>query len=93
MAPRHANSVARPTVTVRGESLARTRDLVESHLDAVPRRSVSELVGTLHDGHPEVVAVVREQVVGAALAQRAGDRAWIQRVAIGVEWRNRGIAT
>lgn len=87
-------------------SVWRVRDLAESDLDevlrlweatsadaAVPALSVAELVGTLRDGHPGVVAVIGERVVGAALAQRAADRAWIQRVAIAADWRNRGIAT
>lgn len=83
----------------------RTRALTEADLDdvlrvwettepsgAVPGLSVAELVGTLRDGHPGVIATVGNEVVGAAIAQRAADRAWIQRIAISEPWRHRGIA-
>lgn len=58
----------------------------------MPGLSVAELVGTLRDGDPGVVAIVGERIVGVA-PQRVGDRAWIQRVAIAAEWCNRGIET
>lgn len=83
----------------------RTRPLSESDLDevlrvwettqrpeTVPGLSVADLVGTLRDGNPGVVATVGRTIVGAAIAQRTADRAWIQRIAISEQWRHRGIA-
>jgi hypothetical protein len=60
----------------------RTRPLTESDLDdvlrvwkttqrpeTVPGLSVVDLVGTLRDGNPGVVATVGRTIVGAAIAQ------------------------
>jgi ribosomal protein S18 acetylase RimI-like enzyme len=83
----------------------RTRPLTELDLDDVlriwettqrpeslPGLSVADLVGTLREGNPGVVATVGQCIVGAAIAQRTADRAWIQRIAISEPWRHRGIA-
>lgn len=44
-------------------------------------------------GGPAVVAVVGEDLVGMAVAQTQGDRAWITLVALAGRWRNRGIGS
>lgn len=54
---------------------------------------LSEVVSTARSGQPAVVAVVGDQVVGLAVAECQGERAWISLVALGERWRNRGIGS
>jgi transitional endoplasmic reticulum ATPase len=58
-----------------------------------PVFSVAEVVAAARAGEPAVVAEVGEEVVGMAVAQTQGDRAWILLLAIGARWRNRGIGS
>ncbi len=84
----------------------RIRELTEDDLDGVvrmwddantgqelPGLSVAELVGTIREGHPGMVASVGDELVGMVIGQRAADRVWIQRVTIARQWRHQGIAT
>ncbi|MGW2081781.1 ATP-binding protein [Streptomyces sp. NPDC001939] len=54
---------------------------------------VSEVMAAARSGEPAVVAVVGNDVVGMAVAQSQGDRAWITLVALAATWRNRGIGS
>jgi transitional endoplasmic reticulum ATPase len=66
-----------------------TRRPDESH----PVFPVSEVVWAAKSGQPAVVAVVGDQLVGMAVAQQHGERAWISMVALSNRWRNRGIGS
>jgi len=61
--------------------------------EAPPAFPVSEVVTAARCGQPAVVAVVGDQLVGMAVAQISGDRAWISMVALSNRWRNRGIGS
>jgi GNAT superfamily N-acetyltransferase len=61
----------------------------ESH----PVFPVSEVVAAAKAGQPAVVAVVGRQLVGMAVAQQHGERAWILMVALSNRWRDRGIGS
>ncbi|TXI57966.1 ATP-binding protein [Mycolicibacter arupensis] len=54
---------------------------------------VSEVVTAARSGQPAVVAVVGDELVGMAVAQAQGERAWIPMVALGSGWRNRGLGS
>ena len=57
---------------------------------AEPVFSVAEVMAAARSGQPAVVAEVGDEVVGMAVAQVQGERAWIMLVAIGSRWRDRG---
>lgn len=61
--------------------------------DSLPAFPVSEVMAAARTGEPAVVAVVGEDMVGMAVAQCHGDRAWITLVALSGAWRNRGIGS
>ncbi|MET8325664.1 bifunctional GNAT family N-acetyltransferase/ATP-binding protein [Streptomyces sp. NPDC005181] len=61
--------------------------------DSPPAFSVSEVMAAARTGEPAVVAMVGDDMVGMAVAQCQGDRAWITLVALGGAWRNRGIGS
>lgn len=82
----------------------RVRALEESDLDQVVRIweeapdvsvglavSLGEAVSALHAEAPAVVAVVGDQIVGAAVSLVAQERAWILRMAVGQPWRGHGV--
>lgn len=60
---------------------------------AEPVFSVAEVMAAARAGEPAVVAEVGDEVVGMAVAQTKGERAWILLVAIGSRWRHRGIGS
>jgi GNAT superfamily N-acetyltransferase len=60
---------------------------------AEPVFSVAEVVAAARTGQPAVVAEVGDEVVGMAVAQVQGERAWILLVALGSRWRHRGIGS
>lgn len=60
---------------------------------AEPVFSVAEVVAAARAGQPAVVAEVGDEVVGMAVAQVQGERAWILLVALGSRWRHRGIGS
>lgn len=60
---------------------------------AEPVFSVAEVMAAARSGEPAVVAEVGEEMVGMAVAQAKGERAWILLVAIGSRWRQRGIGS
>lgn len=61
--------------------------------DAPPVFPVSEVMAAARIGEPAVVAVVGDDLVGLAVAQAQGDRAWVLQVALAERWRNRGIGS
>jgi transitional endoplasmic reticulum ATPase len=54
---------------------------------------ISEVVSAARSGQPAVVAVVADELVGMAVGQVQGERAWISMVALSNRWRNRGIGS
>ena len=60
---------------------------------AEPVFSVAEGMAAARAGPPAVVAEVGDEVVGMAVAQLQGERAWIMLVAIGSRWRDRGVGS
>jgi transitional endoplasmic reticulum ATPase len=54
---------------------------------------VSEVMAAARAGQPAVVAVVGDELVGMAVAQAQGERAWVVMVALAAPWRNRGIGS
>jgi transitional endoplasmic reticulum ATPase len=54
---------------------------------------VSEVIAAAKSGQPAVVAVVGDELVGMAVAQQHGERAWISMVALSNRWRNRGVGS
>ena len=58
-----------------------------------PVFSISEVVSAARGQQPAVVAVVGDELVGMAVAQYQGERAWISMMALRDRWRNRGIGS
>src|ERR1700757_554126 len=54
---------------------------------------ISEVVSAARAGQPAVVAVVADELVGMAVGQVQGERAWISMVALSNRWRSRGIGS
>ncbi|WP_407706504.1 ATP-binding protein [Streptomyces scopuliridis] len=61
--------------------------------DAPPVFPVSEVMAAARTGEPAVVAVVGDDLVGMAVAQTQGERAWITLVALAAKWRHRGLGS
>ncbi|WP_345660537.1 ATP-binding protein [Streptomyces venetus] len=55
--------------------------------------AVSEVMTAAKAGQTAVVAVVGDELVGVAVAQAQGKRAWILLVALASRWRERGIGS
>ena len=84
----------------------RVRDFHADDLDAVvrlwdnpaasseaPAFSLSDLIAAVRLHEPAVVAVVGEELVGAAVASVGGDRAWVMRISLAGAWRDLGIGS
>jgi GNAT superfamily N-acetyltransferase len=87
-------------------STPRVRDFHEDDLDHVvrvwdesrsarraPVYGLAEILGALREDGVVVVVAVGEVVVGAAVARVSGDRAWIVLLALGDDWRGRGLGS
>jgi GNAT superfamily N-acetyltransferase len=61
--------------------------------EPLPAFPVSEVMAAARARQPAVVAVVGADLVGMAVAQAQGERAWIMLVALAARWRNRGIGS
>ncbi|WP_331769657.1 bifunctional GNAT family N-acetyltransferase/ATP-binding protein (plasmid) [Embleya sp. NBC_00888] len=61
--------------------------------DSLPVFPVSEVMSAAGAGAPAVVAVVDDLVIGMAVAQEQGDRAWITLIALAGTWRHRGVGS
>ncbi len=86
--------------------LWRVRDFHDDDLDAAirlwgdpkaggdaPVFGLSDLVSAVRAHEPAVVAVVGDDLVGAALATISAGRAWVTRISLVAAWRNRGIGS
>ncbi|MCZ4558776.1 MULTISPECIES: ATP-binding protein [Rhodococcus] len=58
-----------------------------------PVFAVAEVMAAARAGQPAVVAAVGDELVGMAVAQTQGERAWVLLVALGSRWRGRGIGS
>ncbi len=58
-----------------------------------PAFGLSDLIAAIRSHEPAVVAVVGDELVGAAVAAVAGDRAWVMRISLAAAWRHRGIGS
>ncbi|GAB2759672.1 hypothetical protein GCM10027174_40170 [Salinifilum aidingensis] len=65
----------------------------QSREGAEPVFSAAEVVSMAQAGHPAMVAVVEQEVVGMAAAKIEGERAWLALFALDARWRNRGIGS
>jgi len=61
--------------------------------EPLPVFPVSEVMACARAGEPAVVAVVGDELVGMAVAQGQGERAWIVMVALATRWRHKGIGS
>ncbi|MGW3628683.1 ATP-binding protein [Streptomyces sp. NPDC005122] len=61
--------------------------------DAATVFPVSEVMAAARGGGTAVVAVAGNDMVGMAVAQAQGERAWITLVALSAAWRDRGIGS
>ncbi|MFJ6211798.1 ATP-binding protein [Streptomyces sp. NPDC092296] len=61
--------------------------------DRDPVFPVSEVMAAARAGQAAVVAVVGDELVGMAVAQTQGERAWVVLVALSPRWRDRGIGS
>ena len=68
-------------------------DQSRSPTSGEPIFSVAEVMAAARAGQPAVVAEVGDEVVGMAVAQTQGERAWILLVALASRWRQRGIGS
>jgi transitional endoplasmic reticulum ATPase len=67
-------------------------DTVSSATRQAPIFTLADVVGCLSE-HPAVVAVADGQVIGTAIGRVDSDRAWILRLALSPDWRNRGLGS
>ncbi len=66
----------------------------DSHVNSQePVFSIAEVVTAVSAGAPAVVAENDGHIIGTACSILDGDRAWICRLALSNEWRNRGIGS
>jgi transitional endoplasmic reticulum ATPase len=68
-------------------------DQSRGHDEPQPVFAVSEVIAAAKSGQAAVVAVVGDELVGMAVAQQHGERAWISMIALSNGWRNRGIGS
>ena len=84
----------------------RIRDFHDADLDAAvamwddpeagghdPLFRIPELIAAVRAGQPAVVATVGEVLVGTAVANVAGERAWLLRLSLATTWRHRGLGS
>jgi transitional endoplasmic reticulum ATPase len=83
----------------------RIREFHEDDLDAAirlwddpatgteaPVFGLSDLIAAVRAAAPAVVAVVGDDLIGAAVATISGARAWLIRISLAPAWRQRGSA-
>ncbi|WAM19333.1 ATP-binding protein [Rhodococcus sp. JS3073] len=68
-------------------------DASSSTTDQPPVFAMSDVVGSLLNRHPAVVAVAGGRMVGSAVSRVDDDRAWIMRISLDPEWRGRGLGS
>jgi transitional endoplasmic reticulum ATPase len=67
-------------------------DTASSATRQAPIFTLADVMGCLND-HPAVVAVADGRVIGTAIGRVDTDRAWILRLALSPDWRNRGLGS
>ncbi|HEY5339623.1 MAG TPA: GNAT family N-acetyltransferase [Candidatus Aquilonibacter sp.] len=68
--------------------------LRESHeAGTQPIVPLGELIAAVHAEQPALVAEVGSELVAAVFSIVTGERAWVLRLAIAADWRNRGIGS
>jgi MoxR-like ATPase/GNAT superfamily N-acetyltransferase len=65
----------------------------QSRGSAEPAFAVAEVMAAARAGQPAVVAAVGDELVGMAVAQTQGERAWVLLIALASRWRHRGIGS
>jgi transitional endoplasmic reticulum ATPase len=63
----------------------------QSRGSAEPVFAVAEVMAAARAGQPAVVAEVGGELVGMAVAQTQGERAWVLLIALASRWRERGV--
>ncbi len=58
-----------------------------------PLFDASDVVNSLQDRHPAVVAIARGELVGVAISRVDADRAWVLRLSLDPEWRGKGLGS
>ncbi|WP_072686947.1 ATP-binding protein [Rhodococcus marinonascens] len=58
-----------------------------------PLFALSDVVGSLLNRHPAVVAVTDGRIVGTAVGRIDEDRAWVMRISLDPGWRKRGLGS
>ncbi len=58
-----------------------------------PVFGLSDLIAAVRAHQPAVVAVVGEELIGAAVAAVSADAAWVMRISLAAAWRHRGIGS
>lgn len=73
------------------EAVVRLLDVTRAHQGSV--FGLAEVIASLRDDQPAVVAVLHDEIVGAVVSTVSGDRAWVARLAIAEEWRGQGMVS
>ncbi len=61
--------------------------------DQLPLFALSDVVGSLLNRHPAVVATRDGHIIGTAVARVDEDRAWVMRISLDPEWRGQGLGS
>ncbi|MFZ2173177.1 MAG: GNAT family N-acetyltransferase [Rhodococcus sp. (in: high G+C Gram-positive bacteria)] len=61
--------------------------------DQLPLFALSDVVASLLNRHPAVVAVADGRIVGTAASRVDEDRAWVMRISLEPQWRGRGLGS
>ncbi|WP_020500533.1 ATP-binding protein [Sciscionella marina] len=61
--------------------------------EPAPAFPLSEVMAAARSGHPAVVAVIEDELVGIAVARTQGERAWVLLIALAIRWRHHGIGS
>jgi GNAT superfamily N-acetyltransferase len=59
----------------------------------VPLFGIAQVVEGIQKGDPAVVAVAAGAVIGTTISRVDGDHAWIIRIALSPQWRQRGLGS
>ena len=68
-------------------------DAVSATTDHQPLFDFSDVVSSLQERHPAVVAVAGNAVVGVAISRVDADRAWVLRLSLDPVWRGKGMGS
>jgi GNAT superfamily N-acetyltransferase len=68
-------------------------DAVSGRTEQQPLFDSSDLVTSLQARHPAVVAVSEGRIVGVAVSRVDADRAWVVRLSLDPQWRDKGVGS